>query len=110
VARTDVAAAANARVRQVVDYGLDTRGAGLFAALNRRAQHELNGATPVVDPDRARTFHGVTATPQRFLGLAPLGLARPVSPTSSTMPHERSASAVNDGALRIFAERLKRRR
>ena len=110
--RTDVAAAANSRVGRIVEYGTDPRGAGLFAALTGRTRRDLDGARPVVDPHRdgGRTFHGYTNTPQRFVGIAPLGLARPVSPTSSTMPNERSASALNDGALRIFAERLARRR
>ncbi|WP_154793301.1 hypothetical protein [Occultella kanbiaonis] len=112
MARTDVAAAVNARVSAIVSYGLDRRGAGLFAALTGRTNGELNGSRPVVDTarDGGRTFHGTTATPQRFTGIAPLGIARPVAPTNGTMADELSASPLNDGALRIFAQRLARGR
>lgn len=110
-ARTDLAAAVNARIGQIVEYGPDRRpGVGIFAALNGRVGRELNGTRAVVDPISGSSFHGYTNTPQRFVGIAPLGVARPVTPTTSTLGDEREANPLNDGALRIFAQRLARRR
>lgn len=108
MARTDVAAAANARVTRIVEYGVDPRGAGLFASLTGAASGVLAGALRVVDPQRR--FNGIAANPQKFVGLAPLGLARPVVKANAVLSDERASALIDDPSLRIFAERLGRGR
>lgn len=106
--RTDVAAAINTSVQPIVDYGIDPRGVGMFrsiAADGRRAVAGRQG-TRVLDP--VRRFNGLAVTPQRFVGLAPLGASRTVTPRSARMDGEPSMPTFDDTALRIFAERLRR--
>ena len=103
---TDVAAAANARIVQDVDYTLERRGWAMFARLSGMGQRGIAGqnTAPVIEPNR--TFHGPLMTPQRFVGLA--GLGRTVVEPTQQLGGQRSAG-LQDPALRIFAERMRRR-
>jgi len=114
VGRTDVARAVNATTTQIVEYGIDPRGWSLFAALSGRHQRGLNGADGTivhgVDGQRAPSFTGYAISPQKMTGLAPLGLARPITAASSELTDERAGGALDNAGLRIFAQRLARRR
>lgn len=112
--RTDVSRASNARTTAIVEYGIDPRGWSLFAALSGRHQRGLNGRDGTVvhgeNAQRSPTFTGYAVSPQRMTGLAPLGVARTVVEANSTLTDERASGALDNAGLRIFAERLKRRR
>lgn len=106
---------ANARTVPITEFAVDRRGWGMFARLAGVHQRGIDGTagTRVLDPETAsaggRYTGSTSAVVQRFLGVAPLGLARPVAPTTSTLPEERAAGLA-DLPLRIFAERLARGR
>ena len=106
--RTDVGAAINARTTTIVEYETDPRGWRMFHALAGVAQRATSGLQGIAALPAGPAFHGYAQAPQKFAGIAPLGLARPVVPTTSTLQQERSAGALDDAALRIFAERLRR--
>lgn len=103
-----IAGAVNARVVPVVEYGPDQRGWSMFAALAARAQRGINGIDGTITVDPVARFTGYARGPQQFTGMAPLGLARPITGPSSTMADE--IVAISDPSLRIFAERLRRNR
>jgi len=105
VAGTDVAAAINSAPTTIVEYGVDPRGAGLFAALTGAAAATLAGAQRVIDPQRR--FTGQAASPQNFRSSA-LGVASPLVRNVSTLGDERSTSPIDDVTLRLFADRLRR--
>jgi hypothetical protein len=109
VAGTDVAAAANARVVSTVEYTVQQRGWRSWFALASLQQRALAGRNSA--PVMARhdgNFHGYAASPQRMTGLAPLALSgRVVAKASSELVDERSAG-LDDPALRIFRERMRR--
>ena len=111
MARTDVAVASNARVAApVVEYERDPRGVGLFRRLSGAHAATLGGrgARPVVEVNG--WWHGaIHASPQRFLGLAHLGNARPVAERSADLGETRSAG-LEDPAQRLFRDREARRR
>lgn len=102
--------AVNSRLRNVVEYGPDPRGWAVFRRLSGMLQraHTGRGATRVVDTQRR--FTGLADVGQRMTGMAPLGKGRPVVPANSELSDERAAGVLDDGALRIFAERLRRGR
>jgi len=106
--RSDVAAAINARVVPVVQYDPDPRGFALFTRLARVFQrgHTGHDGTRVLDPQGR--FTGLIDSPQMMTGMAPLGLARPVTKDTSVLSDERAAGVLNDAGLRIFAQRLTR--
>lgn len=107
--RTGDAAAINARRVSVVTYDVDPRGWAMFRRLSGVLQRGINGrdGTRVIDPHRS--FTGTLAVaPQSMSGMAPLGAARPVAPASSELADHRSAGIIEGGAVRIFAERLRR--
>lgn len=114
-ARTDVAAAVNSRLAPIVQYQVDRRGWAMFAALSGRHQRGLSGRdghqTLGLEDHAGRAFYGVLPAAQYFAGMAPLGQARPYVAATSNLGDERAAGgAFDDAALRIFAERLRRRR
>lgn len=106
--RTDVSVAANAQLAPVVEYSVTgDRGWRQFAALSGAHARDLNAQRAVIEthPDH----HGWTRPLQALRGLAPLalGAGRPAAGPSSEIGDERS-SGLDNPALRIFAERLKR--
>jgi hypothetical protein len=101
--------AVNAQLAPVVQYAPDPNGWAMVTALTRVAGRAINGTESAPVVVRTNTFNGTMPSPQHMIGLAPLGLARPVVPRSSTMDKERS-QLFDDTAQRIFAERLKRQR
>ena len=106
---TDDALAVNARRVSEVAYGPDPRGWRTFRRLSGvlQAGHTGRAGTRVIDP--VSTFGGaLDVAPQGFSGMAPLGAAAPVAPASSTLGDQRAAGALTNGALSIFAERLRR--
>lgn len=108
MARTDVSAAANASLAQIVEYAPDRRGAGFFAALSGAHRGTLNRAPAVIETHGQH--HGYMRPLQAPMrGLAPLGMgtARPVVESTSQLSDERSA-LLDSPAMRIFAERMKR--
>lgn len=107
MARTDVSAAANTSVGRIVDYSPDPRGWSMFAALTGAHNRILNRAPAVIE--HYPEHHGAMRPRQRMTGLAPLALGsgRPVTARTSQLSDERS-DALDNPALRIFAERLKR--
>lgn len=106
--RTDVAAAPNARVVPVVEYGTDPRGRAAFAALLAAVTRSTNPGGPQRVYTVPPTWSGDTVNPQRYTGAASLGRARVVAPRSSTIGQEREANPTNAAAMAIFAERMKR--
>ena len=107
MARSDVSAAANSSVGAIVSYGPDPRGWRMFAALSGAHNRDLNAQRAVVETHPEHK--GWVRPLQRLAGLAPLGLGagRPVAEKTSELGDERSTELDNP-ALRIFAERLKR--
>lgn len=110
MARTDVGAAINSRIVPQVEYGPDPRGWRLFNRLSGVLQRGISGTEGTRVIDAQDTFTGTTASGQSFAGMAPLGQARPQVAATSQLSDERAAGALDDGALRIFAERLRRGR
>ncbi len=110
MARTDVAAATNARLVPVVEYGTDPRGWAMFHALSGVLQRGISGREGTRVLERGAQWNGYAAPPQQFTGVAPLGNARPVVGRSSDLADERAAGPLNDLALSIFADRLRRGR
>ena len=111
MARTDDRQAINARRVSVVEYGPDPRGWGMFARLSGFLQRGHAGREGRRVIDTQESFSGAVATaPQSFSGMAPLGRARPLTADTAELSDERAAGALEDGALRIFAERLARGR
>lgn len=108
MARTDVNQAGNAHVSQIVDYGPDPRGWSMFAALSGAHNRTLNRQPAVIE--RHPEHHGYMRPLQRLMGLAPLGMgtAKAAAGPNAEIGDERS-SALDNPALRIFAERLRRR-
>lgn len=105
--RTDVAAAVNARIVPIVEYGTDPRGWRLFTRLTGWARRGMGPANAVVDPHPQ--FSGPVALHLPLSGMAPLGSGRPVVETSSQMTNER-ADGIDSSAMRVFAARLARGR
>lgn len=107
MARTDDSSAVNAEPGRIVEYGIDPRGWSMFAALSGAHRRDLVAKPAVIE--RNPEHNGYMRPLQRLVGLAPLGLgtARPVAGGSSEIGDERS-SQLDNPALRIFAERLKR--
>jgi len=103
--RTDMSAATNVRLAPVAEYGIDPRGWSFFRALSGAAQRGISGHDGTRVLDTARQFHGYTTTPQRFVGLAPLGVAVPLVKDGSVLADE--TTAFDNAAQRIFAERLR---
>ena len=87
MARDDHTMAANAQMTQQVVYGIDPRGAGMFAALNAVRSRDLTGQRAVVTRPM---FGGWAAAPQAFRGAAALGTSRPVARKSSEMSDQVS--------------------
>lgn len=110
MARTDVGSAVNARPTTIVEYGVDPRGLRLFRGLAGVLQRGIAGTDGTRVLERNAEWNGYAVAPQQFTGMAPLGNARPVVERSSELADERAAGALTDGALRIFADRLRRQR
>jgi hypothetical protein len=109
VQRTDVAAAANARIERVITYDPDPRGARMFYRLTGAVNRALNRQRAVIDT--TATFHGaIPVTVQSFAGMAPLGQVSAISPRNSEMTDERAAGVLDSPHMRVFAERLRRGR
>lgn len=108
MARTGIAAAINARLVPAVEYGPDPRGWGFFNRLSAVIQRGNAGREGTRVLDLQYRFTGLLDSPQQMTGMAPLGLAAPVVPSTSELGDERAAGPLNDMALRIFAERLRR--
>lgn len=109
--RTSVdGAAINAQLAPETVYGIDPRGWAWFRQITGLNARAMAGATRVIDP--VATFNGDTGhAAQSFSGLAPLvGGVKPDARESSQMSDERAAGALTNGALAIFAERLRRGR
>lgn len=110
--------AVNARVVQVVEFGLDPRGWSMFQALAGRAQRGMNGTDGIAilgekgEPGRA--FNGYAQAPQVMKGVAPLGQnlggVRPVTPTTSEMSDQRAGATLDNSAMAIFAARMQQGR
>jgi len=105
--RTDVAAAVNARILPIVEYGPDPAGWRMFTRLTGWVRRGQGPANAVVDPHPQ--FHGPVALHLPLSGMAPLGAGRPVVETSSQMTDERTDS-IDSSAMRVFAARLARGR
>lgn len=105
--RTDVAAAVNARIVPIVEYGPDPAGWRLFTRLTGWARRGQGPTGAVVDPHPQ--FSGPVALALNVSGMAPLGVARPVVETSSQMTAERT-EGIDSSAMRVFAARLARGR
>ncbi|MFP5372394.1 MAG: hypothetical protein ACLGI3_16825 [Actinomycetes bacterium] len=107
MARTDVGQAANARLAQVVDYGPDPRGWAMFAALSGHHNRTLNSQRAVV---ASHPEHNGWMRPlQRMIGLAPLGMGTaPARRGPNAEIGDERSSELDNPAMRIFAERLKR--
>ena len=106
----------------VVPVGLfapDPRGLGMFQALSGMQQRGLSGHIgTVVWGEKKADGHAFNGTfkwsPQHFAGLAPLsaGGARAIPDriAGGDFQQQLSDGPVNDSAMRIFAERLRRGR
>lgn len=109
--------AANDRTTVLVDYTPDPNGTAMFLGLAGQQAGPMQGLDgQVYAGDRGspeRSFNGDMGHDlQRFTGAAPLalyGAAKPISPTSGTFETARSADALDDAPLRIFAARANRR-
>lgn len=105
-ARTDVAAAPNARVTTSVVYDPDPRGAATFGALVRSVVAGLRSDT-FTGPNN---WHGNAVSPQRYAGAAGLAAAvhsgTVIAPRSSTIDQEREANPSIAAAMRLFAQDL----
>jgi len=99
--------AINARTVPIVEYGIDPVGWRMFAGLSRVLQRATSAGEGLAAVRRGADFTGYTASPQSFRGMAPLGLSKPVVRANTEIGDERSA-LLDDTAMRIFAERLKR--
>lgn len=108
MARTDVAAAINARVVPIVEYDPDPRGWGMFARLARVFQRGHTGHDGTRVLDLQQRFTGLLDSPQMMTGMAPLGSGLPVVKEGSVLADERAAGVLTDTSMRIFAERLRR--
>ena len=94
--------AANAVPHVVVDYAPDPFGAAMFADVLGAATRPLQATGHV--PVTGRVWHGDTAAPQTFHGMANLGAARPHTGRSSTVHEQRAAGGLNDTpAWRAFS-------
>ena len=100
--------AVNARVVPAVQYDIDPRGWGMFAALTRANHGSISGrgARPVIET--VERHHGDSPVLQRFTGLARL-IARPRVERNEDMADVRSADTA-DTARSIFEDRMTRRR
>lgn len=107
--RTDVTTAVNARLVPIVEYGPDPRGLGMFRRLSAVLQRGHRGQDGTRVLPRWGEWNGYAAAPQQFTGMAPLGVARPVTDRTSELGDERS-SQLNDSALSVFANRVRRGR
>lgn len=100
----------------VTDFGPDPRGTDLFTSLFAAQGAPLAGHDgQVYVGDRGapeRSFNGdLGHDVQAFTGAAALaqyGAATPISPHSGTFDTARSADALDDAPLRIFAARANR--
>lgn len=108
--RAPVSAAANSRQDLGVEYGVDPRGWGMFAALSGAHRRDLTQQRAVIDT--SHTDHDGWVRPlQRLRGLAPLilGQARPITSRHSEIGDERSdLGGLDNAAERILAERWTR--
>jgi hypothetical protein len=107
---------ANATVAQTLQLHAEPRGWRMFAALSGRHARDLGGQNPVspavIDRRRDGFFHGAVDSPQRFVGLANAGIGggtRAVHERAGEIGDSRSAN-FDDGPLRVFRERQRRRR
>lgn len=112
--RSDVAAAANARIVPVVEYSGDQRGRSLFARLTGAHARGVTGREVTTPPvvERVAMWNGrIHASPQRFHGLANLGVGSVgyIAEKNSELTDVRSAG-LEDPAQRLFRERAGRRR
>lgn len=103
--RTTDGAAANAEMQTVVTYTAEPRGLAMVASLIGEHAAILNGARPVVPANPE--WDGWTQPQQSFRGLAALGAARVITPTTSELEQESTITAY-DPATAIFAARLAR--
>ena len=87
--RDDFTAAPNAQMTSQVVYGVDPRGAGMFAALTSALNRGLTGSRAVV---AGPMFGGVAQAPQKFTGAASLGIARPMAGKAPEMGDQVSTS------------------
>lgn len=102
---TDVPAI-NSTAGRIVEYGVDPRGWSMFAALSGAHARTLTSKPAVIE--RNPQHDGYMRGLQRLTGLAPLGLGtKPAAGAAPEIGDERS-SLLDNPALRIFAERLKR--
>jgi hypothetical protein len=107
-------AAANSRMRSVVEYTVDRRGWGMFSRLAGRAQMGIAGTETRRVIDRtapSNSWNGrIHASPQRFVGLANLSSAAiPRTDRVAELSDAKSAG-LETGAQRLFRERMARRR
>jgi len=112
--RTGVAAASNAVVVPVVTYGADPIGLRMFASLARRYQRGVSGQEGRIyhgaSDDPSISFNGYTTSPQRMTGVAPLGTPRAVVDRQSELADARPGTPLDNAAMRVFAQRLERRK
>ena len=110
MARTDVTAAINSTIDPAVTYHTDPRGASMVRRLAGSIGDVVAGRTGQWVYRPTATFNGYAVSPQRMIGTARLGEARPVVSRSSTLTAQKEASPLNDTATRIFYERMQRGR
>lgn len=112
--RSDVAAASNARIVPVVEYAGDSRGRSMFARLAGAHARGMTGRETTSPPvvERNGWWHGrIHASPQRFHGLANLGVGAvgAVVERNAELTDVRSAGLEN-AAQRLFRSQAERRR
>lgn len=108
MSRTGTAGAVNSAVVPTVEYGPDPRGWGMFTALAGVIQRGVAGHNGGRVLNTQAAFNGYGQSVQKFSGMAPLGRGIPLTRTTATLADARSASPLDDTALRIFAQRLTR--
>lgn len=109
----------NSTTVPVALFAPDPRGLAMFDALKNMHQRGLSGHIgTVIWGEKKSDGHAFNGTmkwsPQHFAGLAPLssGGARAIPDriAGNDFQHQLSDGPVNDSAMRIFAERLRRSR
>lgn len=103
-----MAAAPNATIGPVVDYGPEPRGWRMFARLTGRYGRAIAGREGTAVVEHVAMSHGpVRMAPQVFTGGASLGRVPAVAPGNSEITDERSAGVLNATHMRAFANRLR---
>ena len=108
MSRNGTAGAVNSEIVPTVEYGPDPRGWAMFTSLAGIVQRGVAGRNGGRVLNTQGTFNGYGQSVQKFSGMAPLGQAIPLTRTTATLADARSASPLDNTALRIFAQRLTR--